>query len=70
MDIEIGIPGLKIFECNLDYLRHLENGRPIECPVTYDFEEGEELIARFKGRVAGILFREGAFLKVKRKFNT
>ena len=70
MDIEIGIPGLKIFECNLDDLRHLENGRPIECSVTFDFGEGEELIAKYKGRVAGILFREGAFLKVKRKFNT
>ena len=70
MDIEIGIPGLKIFECNLLDLRHLENGRPIEYPSTSDFGEGEELIAKYKGRVAGILFREGTFLKVKRKFNT
>ena len=70
MDIEIGIPGLKIFECNLDDLKHLENGRPIQCPISFDFGEGEELIAKYKGRVAGILFREGDFLKVKRKFNT
>ena len=70
LDIEIGIPDLKIFECNLDDLRYLENGRPIECPVSGDFGEGEELIAKYRERVAGILFREGAFLKVKRKFNT
>ena len=70
IDIDIGIPGLKIFECNLVDLKHLENGQPIECSVTFDFGEGEELIAKYKGRVAGILFREGAFLKVKRKFNT
>ena len=70
MDIEIGIPGLNIFECNLDDFRQLENGRPIELPLRSDFGEGEELIAKFKGRVAGILFREGGFLKVKRKFNT
>jgi len=70
IDIEIGIPDLKIFECNLVDLSHLENGRAIECPVTSDFSEGEELIAKYKGRVAGILYRKGAFLKVKRKFNT
>jgi tRNA pseudouridine55 synthase len=70
MDIEIGIPGLKIFECNSDDVRHLENGRPIECPVAFDFGEGEELIAKYKGKVAGILFREEGFLKIKRKFNT
>ncbi len=70
MDIEIGIPGLKIFECNLDDLKHLENGRPIECPISFDFGQGEELIAKHKGRVEGILYRKGDFLKVKRKFNT
>ena len=32
--------------------------------------EGEELIAKYKGKVAGILLREESFLKVKRKFNT
>ena len=70
MGIEIGIPGLKIFECTSDDVRHLENGRPIECPVAFDFGEGEELIAKYKGKVAGILFSEGGFLKVKRKLNT
>ena len=68
--IEIGIPGLKIFECHLDDLKHLENGRPIKCPLKCDFDEGEELIAKYKGRVAGILVIEEGFLKVKRKFNT
>ena len=68
--IEIGIPGLKIFECHLDDLKHLENGRPIKCPITFNFGEGEELIAKYKGRLVGVLFREGVFLKVKRKFNT
>ncbi len=68
--IEIGIPGLKIFECHLDDLKHLENGRPIKCPITFDFGEGEELIAKYQERLVGILFREGAFLKVRRKFNT
>jgi len=70
IDIELGIPGLKIFDCNLDDFKHLENGRPIESPVAFDFAEGDELIAKYKGRVVGILLREGAFLKVKRKFNT
>ena len=37
---------------------------------TNNTREGEELIAKYRERVAGILFREGAFLKVKRKFNT
>ena len=68
--IEIGIPGLKIFECHLDDLKHLENGRPIKCPITFNFGEGEELIAKYKGRLVGVLFREGVFLKIKRKFNT
>ena len=68
--IEIGIPELKIFECHLDDLKHLENGRPIKCPITFNFGEGEELIAKYKGRLVGVLFREGVFLKVKRKFNT
>ena len=68
--IEIGIPGLKIFECHLDDLKLLENGRPIKCPLTFNFDEGEELIAKYKGRVASILFREGTFLRVRRKFNT
>ena len=59
-----------MLECNLNDLRRLENGRPIACPITFDYGEGEELIAKHKERVAGILLREGDFLKVKRKFNT
>ena len=70
MDIDVGIPNLETFECHLDDLNHLENGRPIKCPVTLTLNEGEELIAKHKGRVAGILLKEGAFFKVKRKFNT
>ncbi len=69
-DIDVGIPNLETFECNLDDLNHLENGRPIKCPVTLTLNEGEELIAKYKGRVAGILLKEGTFFKVKRKFNT
>ena len=68
--IEIGIPNLKTFECHLDDFKHLENGRPIKYPISFNFDENEELIAKYKGRVAGILFREGHFLKVRRKFNT
>ena len=68
--IEIGIPNLKIFECNLDDYKHIENGRPIKYPISLNFDEDEELIAKYKGRIAGILFRRGPFLKVRRKFNT
>ena len=68
--IEIGIPNLKIFECPIDDLKQLENGQPIECPTTVSLIEGEELIAKYKGRVAAILFKDGSFLKVRRKFNT
>ena len=68
--IEIGIPYLKIFECHSDDYKHLENGRPIKFPISLKFDEDEELLAKYKGRVAGILFREGPFLKVRRKFNT
>ncbi|MDC3093143.1 hypothetical protein OA410_04035 [Paracoccaceae bacterium] len=68
--IEIGIPDLKFFECPLDDLKQLENGHPIECPTFVSLIEGEELIAKYKGRVAAILFKDGSFLKVKRKFNT
>ena len=32
--------------------------------------EGEELFAKYKDRVAGVVFKEGEFLKVRRKFNT
>ena len=69
-DIEIGIPDLKIFECPMDDLKLLENGQPIECPTTVSLIEGEELIAKYKGRVAAILFKDGSFLKVRRKLNT
>ena len=68
--IEIGIPNLKTFECDIDDFKHLENGRPIKVPISFNFDENEELIAKYKGSVAGILFREGPFLKVRRKFNT
>ena len=68
--IEIGIPDLKTFECHLDDFKHLENGRPIKYPVSLNFGENEELIAMYNGKVAGILFKEGPFLKVRRKFNT
>jgi len=68
--IEIGIPNLKIFECSLSDLKYLENGRPIICPVTLALAEGEELFAKYKDRVAGVMFKEGEFLKVRRKFNT
>ena len=68
--IEIGIPNLKIFECGLDDLKYLENGRPIICPVTLSLAEGEELFAKYKDRVAGVVFKEGKFLKVRRKYNT
>ena len=68
--IEIGIPNLKIFECPRDDLKHLENGQPIECPTSVSLIEGEELIAKYKGRVAAILFKDGSFLKVRRKLNT
>ena len=68
--IEIGIPNLKIFECHVHDLKHLENGQPIKCPKTVRLIEGEELIAKYKGRVAAILFKDGAFLKVRRKLNT
>ena len=68
--IETGIPHLKIFECNVNDLKHLENGRPIKCPTTLTLSQGEKLIAKYKGRVKGILFKDGSFLKVKRKLNT
>ena len=68
--IEIGIPNLKIFECPMADLKQLENGQPIECPKTVSLIEGEELIAKYKGRVAAILFKDGSFLKVRRKLNT
>ena len=68
--IEIGIPNLKIFECHVNDLKHLENGRPIKCPMTLTLREGEELIAKYKGRVVGILLKEEFLLKVRRKFNT
>ena len=61
MDIEIGIPGLKIFECNSDDVGYLENGRPIKYPVTSDFGEGEELIAKYKGKVVGSSLEKKAF---------
>ena len=69
-NVEIGIPDLKIFECNIDDLNYLENGRPIKCPVTFIASEGEELIAKYKGRVLGILVKNDFLLKVRRKFNT
>ena len=50
--------------------KKLENGQPIECPTTVSLIEGEELIAKYKGRVAAILFKDGSFLKVRRKLNT
>ena len=68
--IEIGIPNLKIFEFPVDDLKHLENGQPIKCPKTVRLIEGEELTAKYKGRVAAILFKDGSFLKVRRKLNT
>jgi hypothetical protein len=68
--VQIGIPNLKIFECPMDDLKQLENGHPIECPTTVSLIEGEELIAKYKGRVAAILFKDGSFLKVRRKLNT
>ena len=68
--IEAGIPTLKSFECHVDDLNHLDNGRPIKCPITINISEGEEIIAKHKGRVAGILFKDGFLLKVKRKLNT
>ena len=68
--IEIGIPNLKIFECPANDLKHLENGRPIKCPTKLKVNEGEELIAKYKGRVAGILVKNRSYLKVKRKLNT
>ena len=68
--IEIGIPHLKIFECPVNDLKHLENGRPIRCPTTLTLSQGEKLIAKYKGRVKGIVFKDGSFLKVKRKLNT
>ena len=68
--IEIGIPNLKIIECPMDDLKQLENGQPIECPTTVSLIEGEELIAKYKGRVIAILFKDGSFLKVRRKLNT
>ncbi len=61
---------LKSFECHLDDLKNLENGRPIKCPITINISEGEEIVAKHEGRVAGILFKDGFFLKVKRKLNT
>ena len=68
--IEIGIPHLKIFECPVNDLKHLENGRPIKCPTTLTLSQGEKLIAKYKGKVKGILFKDGSLLKVKRKLNT
>ena len=68
--IEMGIPNLKIFECYANDLNYLDNGRPIECPTTLIVREGEELIAKYKGRVVAILFKDGSFLKVRRKLNT
>ena len=68
--IEIGSPDLKIFDCHLEDFKYLENGRPIKCPISLNVDEDEEFIAKYRGRVAGILFREGPFLKVRRKFNT
>ena len=68
--IEIGLPGLKIFECHVNDFKYLENGRPIKCPTALSVNEGEELIAKYKGRVAAIIFKHGSFLKVRRKLNT
>ena len=68
--IEIGIPHLKILECHENDLKNLENGRPIKCPTTLSLSQGEKLIAKYKGIVKGILFKDGSFLKVKRKLNT
>ena len=68
--IENGIPNLKIFECSVDDLKLLENGRPIICPSSLFLAEDEELIAKYKQRVAGIVFKKGRFLKVRRKYNT
>ena len=68
--IEMGIPNLKIFECYANDLNYLDNGRPIECPTTLSVREGEELIAKNKGRVVAILFKDGSLLKVRSKFNT
>ncbi len=68
--IEAGIPALKIFECHVDDLKHLENGGPIKCPITINISEGEEIVAKHEGRVVGILFKDGLFLKVRRKLNT
>ena len=68
--IEAGIPTLKSFECHVDDLKNLENGRAIKCPNTINLSEGEEIVAKHEGRVAGILFKDGFFLKVRRKLNT
>ena len=32
--------------------------------------EGEELFVKYKDRVAGVVFKEGKYLKVRRKYNT
>ena len=68
--IEAGIPALKSFECHADDFKHLENGRPIKCPITINISEGEEIVAKHEGRVVGILFKDGLYLKVRRKLNT
>ena len=68
--IESGIPNLKNLECNLNDVKYVENGRAIRCPDKLVLDEGEEVIAKYRGKVVGILFKEGPILKVKRKFNT
>jgi tRNA pseudouridine55 synthase len=67
--IESGIPNLKNLDCNLKDVMYLENGRAIRCPEKVVLDEGEDVIAKYRGKVVGILFKEGPILKVKRKFN-
>ena len=70
IDIEIGIPGLKIFECNSDDVGYLENGRPIKCPLRLILEKAKNSLQSIKEKSQASSLEKKAFLKVKRKFNT
>ena len=52
MGIESAITDLKIFNCHLDDLDHLNHGRPIRCPNALSLYEGEELVAKYQDKVA------------------
>ncbi|MDC3067670.1 tRNA pseudouridine(55) synthase TruB [Paracoccaceae bacterium] len=70
IDIETAMSTLKIFECDYEQYKYIQDGRPIMCSETFSVGHGEEIIAKHNNHILAILVKSGTLLKVKRKFNT